>query len=148
MFHVERHPIQKPPSKLRPAGDEIVNFGINHLQRQSLRERGRPRCRFTGDPNLQPITAVSHTNTNQALAPLNLTEQNKVVLPVPGQVRRARATKGLSPAQIRQRLQKTRLPGGVGTANQIEARTQNELRFFQTTKISSPKKADHVVPPL
>ena len=54
------------------------------------------------------------------------------------------ATEGLSPPQIRQRLQKTRLSGGVRTVDQVELGIELQLSVFQAAKIANPETANHV----
>ena len=62
MFHVKRDPVEKPPPEFRPAGDQVVDFRIDHLQRQCLSKRRRPCRALSAYPHLKTVTAVSYAN--------------------------------------------------------------------------------------
>jgi hypothetical protein len=52
MFHVERHPVEKSPPELRPAGNEVMNLWVDNLQRKGLSQNGSPTSALTPNTNL------------------------------------------------------------------------------------------------
>jgi hypothetical protein len=140
---VERHPIQEAPPELWPTGDQVVHLRINDLQWQRLGQGRRAAGALSAHPNLKALSTISNPNVDFALCSLKLAKKDKILFSMLRQIGRTRATKGFSAPQIRQRLQKTCLPGGVGTTDQIKPRAQHELRIIKATKMGGPKQADH-----
>jgi hypothetical protein len=120
-----------------------MNLRINDLQWQRCRQRRRPTRIFAAYSDLEPLSTVSNPESQATLAAINLTEKHERLFAVLNQIGRVCPAKRLSAPQIRQRLQKTCLAGGVSTTDQIEARAQFNLHLLKATKVAGPKKANH-----
>ena len=87
MFHVERNPIEKAPSKLRTTRNQIVNFRIYNLQRQRVCQSRSALATSAVDANLQPLPAVSNPEFLRSSLGLRFAKQHELRLPMPNEVR-------------------------------------------------------------
>ena len=143
MFHVERHPIQETAPQLRPTRNQAMNLRIDDLQRQGFGKRRRPALTTAVYPYLKALATIPDTELVPTRLRHRLPEKYELLLAVPNNVVSSRTTKRLSPTQIRQRLQETCLPGGVGAMDQIEVGAQFKVGILQAAKIIDLEAPNH-----
>src|SRR5210317_1287807 len=143
MFHVERYPVQEPAPHFRPAGDEVVNFRVDNLERQRVRERRYTALAAAVNANLQPFLTVSNADFLAPALVFCLAEKDKPRFTMANKVRCCRPTKRLAATQVGQRLKNAGLSGGVRAVYQIEAVAQLQVSTFQATKVADFESTNH-----
>ena len=134
-FHVERDPVQKPPALVRPTANEVVDRRVDDLQGQRRGQCRSARLAFPIDTYLKALTAVPNPDADCSAAQFDTPEQHEGVLTMPDEVAGLATPKRLSPAEVRQRLQHTRLAGGVRPVDQRIAGVWLKLDVLETAKI-------------
>ena len=122
MFHVKRDPVQVPPALVRRTGHEVVDVGIDNLQRQCLGQLGRAEAAFAVDSNLEPGAAVTHPDLVRPRLVPHPAVKHEFLLAVTDQAGYGRTTKRLAPAQVGNRLEDAGLARPVRATNKVELR--------------------------
>ena len=128
---------------LRASRHEIVYLGINDLQRQRRRQHAGPPVAAPVDTDFETVTTVANPQPAQPPIALGLAKQHELGFTVPDQVACRRASKRFAPPQIRQRLQETRLPGGVFAIDQVEPAIERQVGACKAAKIGRLEPSDH-----
>ena len=142
-FHVERDPVEEAPPLLRAASNQVVDLGIDDLQRQSPLPATQSRRRSPRQPAPPARCDCYAPRRCCARRCADLAKQHELLAAMAKQIAALAPRNDLPRPRYASASSKLVLPEAFCPVNQVEIRGPASARRFETAKISHSKNANH-----
>ncbi len=135
LFHVEHPPVEEASPADGTFLDQLMNAGVDHLNRKRKGKLAQGLSRSTSDPGTQASVVIFDTDSREPRVIGYRSDNAQALCTVPDRSLEARRPERTAASQQKNSLEQSGLARSVGTGNQGQPEIQLELGSFDTAEI-------------